>query len=242
MTTASPSRYRKAILVLLVGIVLAVCIAATAGGFLLLRSERVSTALLPPTPTATRSASEQIPTPTLVPTQVSEPESTPTQTTAARPEIGAFGNPAHIGDRLRIEMKDGVAPLEMYVELLDAASGEAASQLAAENLSYPGELLEGQEYVAVKVHIEIVRGLEGEDMVTALYGEFHMALRRSPEGTNIGATASGGPWAEGYLPLKGERWLFFKVRADTQYYLYASPYLAVTGDTTGGAYFTLLSE
>ena len=130
----------------------------------------------------------------------------------------------------------------MRATLLEAVRGEEADDLARSQLrrySYQ-EPIRGQEYMAVKVRLEV---LEYEDPnVQILYPHWHLTLRHSESGGDIWSVDPLVKWQEGYVPLRGEGWVFFLVKEDSHPHLYVHPYLLITeqlGIRTGGVFFSL---
>jgi hypothetical protein len=221
----------------------------------------INTATHTPTNTSTYRSTPTLtntPTLTLTPTQTHTPTPTPspTKTYTPRPtatlETGTFKNPAGIGDTLTYSD----APAEFYrmsLTLLDLVRGKDASVLVrtegdcgyfgAGSQYSPCYLLEKQELIVVKVRIDWFGGDKNKE--NTLYPYWSLTLRYENGGSDIWSMDPVLIWDKGYIPLKGEGWVFFKIREGSQPRLYFQPMLMVGegfGFRTQGGYFMLEKE
>lgn len=211
--------------------------------------EPISTILvitLPPTFTPTPTSpptTTWTPTNTLLPTDTSTPFPTVTR------EIGTFRNPVPIGTTITRQSDPSGAAI-MSATLLEVQRGEAAKELAYSKLDcgYGGasaeysvcHLLSDQEFIATRVRLEWIDGDKNE--VESIYPYWSLTLRYDDAGSDVWSQNDLDLWAEGYVPLSGEDWVFFKVRIGSNPVLYFHPLLIVTetiGIRTHGAYFSL---
>lgn len=133
----------------------------------------------------------------------------------------------------------------MSLTLIDVQRGEAANQLARQNLDvydYKDPIAD-QEYLGVNIRIEYLESLDRQNEVLSLYPYWHLTLRYSPEGNDIWSSGFSDNLVEGYLPLSKECWVFFLIRKDTMPLLYFQPNLMASepyGYRTEGVFFNLL--
>ena len=131
----------------------------------------------------------------------------------------------------------------MRATLLEVVRAEEADLLAQKEMSWymyePPK--NGQEYIAVHVSLERVEGDPNE--FESLYGYWSFTIRYSETGPDTWtADIGGGPWAEGYIPVEGNGWLFFLIREGSEPLLYFHPNLIIVetfGIRTGGGFFSL---
>jgi len=187
-------------------------------------------------------------TPTPSPTNTPRPTRTPRPTNTPRPtptpSLGTFAHPAPIGVALtRSDPLSSIqTPYQMSTTVLEVRKGEEAARLARSQLYSLtfSEPIEGQEYIAVRVKLEVKSGPSNE--VYSLYPYWHLTLRYEPSGTDIWSQDVIDMWDKGYPPLGGEGWVFFLARTGSEPLLYFQPNLIVNeqlGYRTLGAFFTL---
>jgi len=133
-----------------------------------------------------------------------------------------------------------VVPEKMVVTVLDIRSGNDVNTLAKE-LYFPYQSpIEGQEYLAVKVQIDVVEA--DFNKVYYLYSDWHFSLRYAEGGSDIYPENYGRLLTKGYPPLSGTAWIYFLIRKDSRPLLYFQPNLSIAegfGYRTSGAYFSL---
>ncbi len=181
-------------------------------------------------------------TPTVTKTPTPKPSITPTPT----PLPGSFSNPARIGDEINVQIEAPGGILEMNALLLEHSRGVQALNLARSNLDWLTfkEPIEGQEYIAIRIKLELPNYLDPDAVVT-IDPYWHLTLRREEDSSDIWSVDAGAEWAEGYPPIEGTGWVFFLVRKETEYSLYFHPFLMITeqiGIRTGGAFFYLAGD
>ena len=187
------------------------------------------------------------PTATVIPSPT--PTNTPTMTPT--PIVGVFSNPYPIGVEVTLPdipekySKKGVKNLgEMSCKLLEVKTGEDAKQLAKKNKNWYSsftEPIQGQEYLAVRVHLKRL-WYEDNTAVDTIYPYFSLTLRYGENGDDTWSTDPTTKVAEGYPPIEGEGWTFFLIKSGTKPLLYFQPNLISSeriGIRTEGAYFTL---
>lgn len=246
---------RKTVLKISIGVISLIIIAGfykiliepqkTAKNSILANLPFLQTATSTPTATATNTSTPTItntPTTTLTPKPTNTPR--PSPTTVA----GSFRNPASIGDSLTY----GIVPKNediFKVTLLEVVRGDEAVEVVKSeaNCGYFGiqsdystcRLIEGQEYLGVKVLYEFISG--DMNIKQIMYPYWSFTLRYEDAGQDVWSM-DDPLWAEGYLPLSKEGWIFFKIRRDSQPFLYFQPLLMINeqfGARTQGGYFSL---
>jgi hypothetical protein len=166
-------------------------------------TEAAPTATLTASPTTTST-----PPPTQTATLDYSPTPKPTRRPTSTPAPGTFANPAPIGRSITKSDEPGNR-YRMVATLLEVYQGDEADALAKQELdwlSYQNPI-EGQEYVAVRVNLVVVRGPTTE--VVSLYSYWHFTLRYSETGNDIWSVDFTNMIQEGYPPLGGETWVFF---------------------------------
>lgn len=193
-----------------------------------------------PQPTST-------PSPTI--TRTPKPTSTPT------PALGSFVNPLHLGASIIVNpisqelIDQGIDPNllgEMECTLLEVVNGKEALDLAKKEGKYSvyDPLLEGQEYLGVRVRIKQISSSDPNNVQT-IYPYWHLTLRDENEGPDVWSEAFVDIFAQGYVPIEGEGWVLFKIKEGSTPYLYFSPWLMQSeqvGIRDTGAYFQLFKN
>lgn len=204
-------------------------------------SSRAPAPTFTPAPTDTPTPTDTL-TPTNTPTATPTRTPRPTATSTPTPTPGAYTNPARIGDR--IEVAPGNWPdMLMAATVLEVARGTEAKALAKKNLGWLDykEPIEGQEYLAIRVKLEIVEDTPTD--VDDIYPYWHLTLRYSEGGKDTWATQMAlTDWAEGYPPIEAEGWDFFLVREGSEPLLYFQPNLMIAeqvGVREEGSYISL---
>jgi len=183
------------------------------------------------------------PTKTLTPTSRPTRTPLPTQTPTPTPQPGSFENPLPIGEDIAVQVTTSNGNLVMGCIVYEALRGEDARRVAKAELTWPDyeEPISGQEYVAVRLELEFLEYLV-PNKVQQIYPGWNLSLRSSEDGNDTYTVNGLDKWAEGYLPLKAEGWVFFLVREGTTQYLYFQPGLLVLeqlGMRSEGVYISL---
>lgn len=171
-------------------------------------------------------------TPSATPTSISSPTQRPTN----EPVFGEFESPAPLG---RTMIETSTLGDQMNVTVLEVIRGSVAYELATSELFMPSVPIVGQEYIAVRVRLEVSKADPNE--VFPLYPYWHLTLRFEESGNDV--------WSEnfidlieGYPPLVGEFLLFYLVRTDSSPLLYFHPNLIIDeqfGQRTSGSYLSV---
>jgi hypothetical protein len=186
-------------------------------------------------------------TPTPRDTLTPFPTNTPRPTST--PVYGSFQDPAPIGMTI-IRWSDEGLPVtlsdrfKMSATVLEVKRGNDAyhqAQLADKyNGLFYNPLLDGQEFLAIMIKADILEADPTTVFIT--YEYWHFTLRYSQDGNDIWSEDVLEKIAEGYPPLSGTFWRIFRIKQDTQPYLYFQPNLLINEDygyRTSGAYFSL---
>lgn len=199
----------------------------------------------PPPPKQLSPSPAETPVPSLTDTPVPKPINTPTPI-----PLGAFTNPVPLGTGITVS-NEPLKNLQMSATVLEVLRGSEANELA-KSVSYmidkdgyvgPRDLIENQEYFAVKVKLVLESGPLNETY--PLYSGMHFSLRYEEAGNDIWCDNVTDILHEGYPPLEGEGWLFFRIREGTEPLLYFQPELMVSevvGFRTHGAYLALTQQ
>lgn len=220
-----------------------------AGGLALM-----STATYPPSPTYTPGVTAThtfTPTPTFTatPTITKTPTLTPTPAPSITPmpsptlEIGTFQSPASVGVMLT-RTSDPSKHITMTATLLefirDAEAEKLAQSLSACGMFPCKPLSADEEFLGVKVRLEIIDGDINEKY--PIYPYWSLTLRYDEAGKDTWSVNPFQDWGEGYIPVAGEGWVFYRIRKASQPLLYFHPFLIVTeqlGVRTKGGYYSL---
>jgi hypothetical protein len=182
-----------------------------------------------------------VPTKTELPTDTLTPTLRPTMTQTPTPEPGSFSNPAPIG--MTFLRQDSIASVHaMETTLLDVRRGSEANELAvAEYFFFYEEPKEGQEYLAVKINFKWIKNID-EYEIEKLFPHGHLSLRYDEGGKDYWAEPPFIMWAEGYVPLEAEGWIFYLIRENSKPLLYFQPLLLIMKqeqERNSGVYFSL---
>lgn len=194
-------------------------------------------------------------TPTVTPTPTQTPTPLPTDTPIPTPTLvpGSFSSPLGIGDVVTLVeipeeyLKAGAEnPEELQFTLLDAKRGLEAQQLAQQYLGWLtyAEPIEGQEYLAVSVHLKVLRYGDNNE-VKSIYPYWSLTLRYTEEGSDTWSVDPVQKFTEGYPPIEGEGWVFYLIKKDSKPFLYFQPELMIAeqaGVREHGAYFQLFGD
>lgn len=183
------------------------------------------------------------------PTNTAFPTNTPFPTKTPMPERGSFENPLEIGESIVVEpllpseTVSGDPFIIMDCLLLQVERGDKALDLAKSQRVYSNNfpLLEEQEYLAVNVKLNLISSSD-ETQVKTLYPYWHLTLRYDASGGDTWSEDFVAKFAEGYVPIEGEGWVFFLIKKGSNPYLYFSPGLIATeqvGIRDRGAFFKL---
>jgi hypothetical protein len=130
---------------------------------------------------------------------------------------------------------------EMAATVLEVRRGDNANNLAKTELDWSYNTpIQGQEYIAIKVKLDVLEA--DPNAVFTIYTYWSLTLRYSDGGNDIWGIGFSERLAEGYPPLSGTGWVFFKIKKDSSPLLYFQPKLSVLetfGYRTSGAYFSL---
>lgn len=198
-------------------------------------TQYLTNTLPPPTKTSTVAATH---TPTKPPT------ATPT------PIKGSFENPLVVGETISVRPNPNKDPdypdwFEMECTLVEYAAGERALNIAIENGDYSSysPLIEGQEYLAVYVKLKLIE-VKDPNNLEILYPYWSLTLRYQEEGDDLWSEDYVKQFAQGYVPIEGEGWVFFRIKQGSKPFLYFSPFLIVTEQVNvrnTGVYFRLFN-
>jgi len=208
------------------------------------------------TPTNTQT-STNTPTNTTIPTYTISPTKKPTNTRiptstkkpTSTPIPGGFNSPLKMGDTISLVMipedyrkNPNVGSGNISLALLDLATGEEANNLAKNHFDWTyDEPSDDQEILAVYVKFQLTdENNPNED--TVIYPYWHLTLRYENGGRDIWSENYVERFDEGYPPLEGEGWIFYRIRKNSNPFLYFQPNLVILeglGVTNVGAYFKL---
>jgi hypothetical protein len=126
--------------------------------------------------------------------------------------------------------------------LTDLAVGEEANALAKSHFGWSyNEPIDDQEILAVYVKFQLSdENNPNEDTIISPY--WHLTLRYENGGRDIWSENVAEWFDEGYPPLEGEGWIYYRIRKDSKPMLYFQPNLIILeplGVTNVGAYFKL---
>ena len=169
---------------------------------------------------------------------VVESSTKPTSVLTPTPAFGTFASPAPIG--VTVTRSDELAnEYQMSVTVLEVYRGAEADRLFKSQSTWYKAPIAGQEYVAVRVRLEMFNGSPNKVFKIIPYTD--LTIRYEPSGADIWLT-NIDIGNEGYLPLREDFWIFYLIREGSEPLLYFQPKLAAyeqLGHRTSGAFLAL---
>lgn len=150
------------------------------------------------------------------------PKNTPTPRPTPTPNLGSFNNPIPLGISQKIySLEAGMTSTAFVIETL---RGQEANGIAKSTLGWIYSTpRDDQEYLGIKVHIKFQPDDPNEE--NSIYPYWHFTLRYQPLGPDTWSEDGVAKFAEGYMEIEGEGWIFFLIRKDSDPLLYFQPFL-----------------
>ena len=153
------------------------------------------------------------------------------------PTPGGRLNPTPIGESVIVDLSP-IKEMAISATVLEVRRGAAAMEIGRYgSLMGFSPPVDGEDYVAVRISAEWLKGSRYER--EKLFLDWHFALRFE-DGTVVPPhVVPVEPIAEGYIPLSGEGWLLWRIRADSSPLLRCQPGQIIETIESRGAYMAL---